>query len=129
MLGKLKRLLGFGGRSSAASSGAAPAVDSAAQQVDLGNRRKLAWQPVEALACFKNAIATDPQNAEAFAGAGSVLLQLARNDEARRHLSQALDLNPELPEAQWNLMHALLMDGYYATGFALHEKRFWIGRL
>jgi hypothetical protein len=100
---------------------------AAARHIVLGNRHKLAGCPELALESYRSAILCDSANADAHAGAGSVLLQLARDVEAQQHLRRAIEINPNHFEAQSNLIFAVLIRGDYAEGFALHEHRFRVG--
>ena len=129
MIGILKRL--FRTEHPHRTVGALPNSDSVGGMVvqhnQLGNQHKRNRCPDLALESYLSAIQFDPENADAHAGAGSVLLQLARIDEAQQHLLRAVTINPNHFEAHSNLIFAILMRGDYINGFAKHEHRFWVG--
>lgn len=54
-----------------------------------------AGQRERALREYRDALALDPRNAAALAGAGAAAFQLQRYDEARRHLQKAVTVNPQ----------------------------------
>jgi len=129
MIGALKRL--FRKEHPTKATGVSPnsISDNAAadRYIVLGNRHKQNGNPELALANYLEAIQSESENADAHAGAGSILLQLARADEAEQHLLRAITINPDHFEAQSNLMFAMLIRGDYIEGFTRHEKRFGVG--
>jgi len=129
MLGALKRLFqrGHPDQKVGTSLNAASDKGAVARHIELGNQHKQNGNADLALASYLSAIESDSGNAEAHAGAGSVLLQLARINEAQQHLLRAVTINSDHFEAQSNLIFAMLIGGDYADGFARHENRFWVG--
>jgi tetratricopeptide (TPR) repeat protein len=65
----------------------------------------------EAITCFRNALQTDPDWADAQSTLGSALLQKGRVDEATTCFQKAFEINPDLADAHSNLGNALLQEG------------------
>lgn len=61
--------------------------------------------------------------AEAHASRGVILLGLRRFAESRVDLQRAIDLDPDLVDARWNLVCELLGSGDYAEGWRHYEAR------
>jgi len=57
----------------------------------------------EALAVFEDALACDPQSAEANNNAANVLSELGRDEEALPYLQKVVQANPQHADAQYNL--------------------------
>jgi tetratricopeptide (TPR) repeat protein len=60
-----------------------------------------------ALACFRQALQSDPNLVEALSNLGQLLLEMEKPEEALRHCLQAVRLRPQFPEAQNNLGNVL----------------------
>lgn len=71
--------------------------------VDLGNRLAEAQDYLQAAEAYGEALKRDPSDPETLKNLGGVLHLLGRNDEAKRKLKLALELNPGLAEAWRNL--------------------------
>lgn len=72
----------------------------------------------EALASFRNAVATDPGYAEGHNNLGNALRTVGEFNEAIQHLQIALRLNPDYPEAYHNLGIALAELGQHESAIA-----------
>jgi len=81
----------------------------------------------EALARHREALAIDPQCAASHSNLGVVLQRMGRPDLAAHAYREAIRLDPQTTEAPNNLAMALLLQGDYAQGWRLHEKR-WLSR-
>jgi len=77
----------------------------------------------EAKACFLAALAIDPNCASSHNNLGVVLQRMGRPDLAVGAYREAIRLDPEMIDAPNNLAMALLLQGDYAQGWRLHEKR------
>jgi len=72
-------------------------------------------------------LAIDPNCTEAYNNLGVVLQQMGRPDLAARAYRNAIRLDPDGVDAPNNLAMAVLVQGDYAEGWRLHEKR-WLSR-
>jgi tetratricopeptide (TPR) repeat protein len=81
----------------------------------------------EARGCYINALAIDPNCSDVHNNMGVVLQRMGRLDLATRAYRDAIRLDPETVDAPNNLSLALLLQGDYAEGWRLHEKR-WLSR-
>ncbi len=77
----------------------------------------------EALNDYNRALALKPDFVEALSNRGNALMRLHRLDEALQSFDQAIALSPDYAEAHWNKSYVCLLQGDYATGWALHEWR------
>lgn len=70
-----------------------------------------AFEPHEAVACYRRALERDPEFASAWTNLGSLLAEAAELDSARDAFDQALSIDPEQTEAQTNLAELALRQG------------------
>lgn len=77
----------------------------------------------EALALYERAVNISPDDAELWAGYGTMMHVWGDNVSAIRHFRRALDLNPAFPEAEVGLGFALLKNGEWAEGWRRFEGR------
>jgi len=89
------------------------APDYAAAQLNLGNALMQVQRTAEAVACYDKALRIEP-DADVHYNLGIALAGLARRDEAAVHLQAALQMNPDLPEAHYQLARIAEMDGRLA---------------
>lgn len=89
---------------------------------DAGWRAIRANQLTEARDLFSEALRSDPRDVRALLGAGLVAHLLGRSDEARLHLTAALQLNPALLEASLLLGQILYRQGDLAGATYVYEQ-------
>lgn len=77
----------------------------------------------EALQDLDIAVARNPAYAEAWNNRGNVLKALLRLDEARDSFTRALALDANNASIPWNLALLELLEGRFAEGWRLYEKR------
>jgi tetratricopeptide (TPR) repeat protein len=75
----------------------------------------------EAIAAYREAIALDPDFADAHCNLGAVFYNRGERDEARRHFERCLRLDPGHVEAHFNLANLLEEEG--CNEMALHHYR------
>lgn len=90
---------------------------------NLGNAYSAAPIAAEAAACYRRALQIDGRYVDAWVNLGAALQSLGECETAITALDQALALNPDLPQAQWNKAIALLLSGRLREGWALYEWR------
>ena len=76
----------------------------------------------EAIAKFKQAIATDPRFMPARAALGELLLKIRRDDEAVAAFRAAVEKNPAYPLAWYDLAFALRAKGKMADAVTAYER-------
>jgi tetratricopeptide (TPR) repeat protein len=76
----------------------------------------------EALACYQQAVAIDPQGAEAQSNLGNALKWSGRPAEAMRHYQSALQARPDFVEVQVNLASVLQDLDRYQDAFDLLQQ-------
>lgn len=76
-----------------------------------------------AVESFDKAIAIKPDYTKAHFNRGAALADLRRLNAAVASYDRAIAIKPDYAEAYWNKSLALLLDGDFANGFALHEWR------
>jgi len=99
-------------------------VNLAGKLSNLGGSLNDRGKPLEAAACCEEALALQPDLTEAHNNLGLALQALGRLSEGEQSFRRALELNPGMAPASVNLGFARLLQGDYAAGFALTEKRF-----
>ena len=77
----------------------------------------------EAIACYRQALALQPDLAVAHANLGDALRELREHEQAIAANRQALALDPNLPEAHINLPTKLLLLGEWQEGWREYESR------
>jgi len=101
------------------------------QTPDIHNNLGMAYYDKDRLEdakrCFLAALAIDPDCSGAHNNLGMLLQRIGRPDLAARAYRDAMRLDPDATEAQNNLAMALLLQGDYAEGWRVHEKR-WLSR-
>jgi len=90
---------------------------------NLGNAYSAAPIVAEAAACYRRALQIDRRYTDAWVNLGAALQHLGECEAAITVLDQALELEPGLPQAQWNKATALLLSGQLCEGWALYEWR------
>ena len=75
-----------------------------------------------ALVQFRQALALQPQHAQAHNNLGLALQELGQLDTAVTHFRQALAARPDYAEAHTNLGLALQMQGHIETAIAQHQR-------
>jgi tetratricopeptide (TPR) repeat protein len=106
---------------SAAPAERAPAT-SAEDLKQRGNTHFTAGQLDAAAACYRQAIAMDPQLAAAHNNLAAVLQQQGELEQARQHALQAIGLDPNLSQAHFKLGEISREQGDYAASVA-HFRR------
>ncbi len=76
-------------------------------------------RPADALASYDQAIALDPDHAEAHCNRGVVLAGLHRHADALASYDRVIALRPDYAEADWNRSHCLLALGQFEPGLAI----------
>lgn len=93
-----------------------------AMYFELGNR---SWQEgniTEATRRYRQAIALQPNHAEAWGNLGTALHGLTQLDEAIVHYQKSLEINPSNFVIQSNLSRALMTQGRYDAAIASYKK-------
>jgi tetratricopeptide (TPR) repeat protein len=75
----------------------------------------------EALACQDQALALDPNYAEAWSNRGNILLALKRNKEAQASYQRAIDIKPDYARAHCNMGNTLNALGKHQEAIALFK--------
>jgi len=88
----------------------------------LGEALKLAVDPSGALRAFEASIAADPDDVSARVGLGAALLDVGRADEARAHLSFALDRGANSAELYDNLGLSLLVRDDHEAAATMFQR-------
>lgn len=78
----------------------------------------------DAVAGYRKALALKRDYPEAYNGLAAAFMALARVEDAVNSYREALRLKPDFAPARFGYALAKLMQGDYATGFALFESRF-----
>jgi len=81
----------------------------------------------DAMGSYLEALSIDPNCADAHTNLGVALHRMGRPDLAVRAYRDAIRLGPDMIDAPINLAMALLLQGDYAEGWRLFEKR-WLSR-
>lgn len=89
-----------------------------------GNAHKALDDLDRALHCYDHALRLRPDYPEALFNRASVSLLMRRLGEAKSDLTHALKQRPCWPDAEWQLGMISLLEGNYAVGWRLCEKRF-----
>ncbi len=97
--------------------------NSAEGHYNLGNAFSAAPIAAEAAACYRRALQIDRRYTDAWVNLGAALQHLGECETAIAALDQALALQPDLPQAQWNKATALLLSGQLHEGWELYEWR------
>ena len=90
--------------------------------VNQGNALWLADSPVEAQACYREALQMQPESALAYRGLANVLADLGKYEAADRAYGFGLNLRND-PETSWNRSQLLIGLGRYQEGYGLAECR------
>jgi hypothetical protein len=90
--------------------------------VNQGNALWLADCPMEALACYQEALQMQPESELAYRGLANVLTDLGRYEAADRSYAMGLRLRPD-PESSWNRSQLLIGLERYEEGYGLAECR------
>lgn len=90
---------------------------------NLGNAFSAAPIAAEAAACYRRALQIDRRYTDAWVNLGAALQHLGECETAVAALDQALALEPDLPQAQWNKATAFLLSGHLREGWDLYEWR------
>jgi Tfp pilus assembly protein PilF/peroxiredoxin len=101
---------------------ASQASPSASTLYRLGTLLAKSGQPERARAAFENALAQQPDLAEASNDLGALLAQGGNIEAAIERFREALASTPEYPDALNNLGYALLLTGRNEEAQALYEK-------
>lgn len=78
----------------------------------------------DGVAGFRKALSLKQDYPEAYNGMAAAFMALARVEDAEKSYRKALALKPDFGQARFGYALARLMQGDYATGFALLESRF-----
>jgi len=81
-------------------------------------------RPQEALELCERAVAAKPDLAEAHNNLGNALQSLGRREPAEAAFRRALEIRPDMASASLNYGFSRLLQGDYAAGLPLLEKRF-----
>jgi tetratricopeptide (TPR) repeat protein len=95
---------------------------AATSYVERGNSLQKLSRYDEALACYDQAIALDPDAADAFNHRGTALQHLQRFDEALASHDRAATLRPDDARAHYNQGTALLNLGRYEEALARYDR-------
>ena len=98
-------------------------MDIVDQLIAQGNQHREDNQPDLARACYAQAMVLDPESAFAFNNYGNTLRELGRPDWGVPFLQHAINLDPELSTAHFNLSVCYLLMGDYVRGFPAYESR------
>lgn len=93
------------------------------QLIAQGNQHREDNQPNLARACYAQAMVLNPESAFAFNNYGNTLRELGRPDWAVPFLQHAINLDPTLSTAHFNLSVCYLLMGDYQRGFPAYESR------
>ncbi|CAN5339483.1 hypothetical protein BH24GEM3_BH24GEM3_16230 [soil metagenome] len=91
------------------------AADAAGGRHDPARRLVEEGRHTEAAELYSAAVTADPQDVGALLGLGSVLLSLARYEDAERELRRALRIAPEMGTVRHQLGITLFRRGVYST--------------
>src|SRR6185369_12121490 len=80
--------------------------------------------PEDAEACYRQALALEPERATVLNNLGVALIAQERLDEAMVVLRHLIEIQPDYAEGHWNLSVALLAAGHYKDGWQEFEWRF-----
>ena len=81
-----------------------------------------AGQYPEALQCFKQYLALEPKDAQAWNDTAVVLYCQGKNDESIEHFEKALHLSPDSGQIIWNLCEAYINCGYPELAIKFFDK-------
>ena len=93
------------------------------QLISQGNQFRTEVKPLDALACYGQALIIDPDSASAFNNYGNTLRELGQPVRSIPFLQHSCLLDPSSTVAQFNLAVAYLLSGDYARGFPAYEAR------
>jgi tetratricopeptide (TPR) repeat protein len=79
-------------------------------------------EPEAALAAFRHALTTDPENHQVLNNVGVVCRELGRLAESERALRQVIALVPALAFGHYNLGHTLFLQGRYHAALAAYAE-------
>ncbi len=105
-------------RSSSTPMPAAVLAGGADAALDEGRALLAAANPVQAIAAFRTALASNPQSVAALNGLAVAYDRLGRADLARQHFEQALAFEPDAADIAYNLGWSLLKAGQYRDAIA-----------
>jgi hypothetical protein len=105
-------------RSKASPMAAAVLAATADGALDEGRALLAAANPVQAIAAFRTALASDPRSVAALNGLAVAYDRLGRADLARQYFEQALALEPDAADIAYNLGWTLLKAGQYRDAIA-----------
>ena len=88
-----------------------------------GNEFRSRDQYQEALRCYAEAYAEDPNNKHAWNNYGNVLREIGEPKRAIPFLQHACELDPTFVTAQFNIAIAALLDNNYELGWQQYEWR------
>ena len=91
--------------------------------IEQGNQLRAQHEPEQALACYAQAFAADPDNAAAFNNYGNVMRELGHPARAVPFLQHAIVLDTRNVTAHFNLAITYLLMGDYARGWPAYETR------
>ena len=93
------------------------------QLIAHGNTAREQNDPETALKCYAQALILDRKSASAFNNYGNVLRECGEPEGAIPFLQRAIQLESNMPVAQFNLAVAYLLSGDYEQGWAQYEHR------
>jgi predicted TPR repeat methyltransferase len=97
--------------------------EQAVLHFNLGNALVQQGRLAEALACYDQAIALQPDYGQAWCNRGNLLQMRHQIDAAVESYDRAIALNTEYADAYWNKANALLLGGDFVRGWPLYEWR------
>lgn len=91
--------------------------------INIGNQHREENHPELSLACYATIIAQHPDCAAAWCNYGNVIRECGYPEASIPFLQKAIELDPNLNTAQFNLAVSYLITGDYKRGWAQYETR------